>query len=191
MPGRIFLEIADIANEQYGYVTPADVRERDIDPMNLVRMAGRGTLERRATGVYRLPLTPPGPLDAYMEAVLWPHGVRGVLGSETALELYELSDVNPAKIHIVVPPGYRVRRALPATYRIHREQLDRVDVTAFEGIPIVTAARAIRQAAADHIGPALIAQAIDHGQRNGNLTRREAAQLRRELSVARGSGARR
>lgn len=191
MPGRAFLEIADIANEQYGYITPADAREHDIDPMNLVRMAERGTLERRATGVYRLPLTPPGPLDAYMEAVLWPQGLRGVLASETALDLYELSDVSPATIHIAIPPEHRVRREVPETYRIRHELLDPDDVTLFEGIPIVTPARAIRQAAADHLGPALIAQAIDHGERNGRLTRREATELRRELGVVRGVGVRR
>ena len=191
MPGRVFLQIADIANEQHGFVTPEDARERDIDPMNLVRMAERGALERRATGLYRLTLTPPGPLDAYMEAVLWPRGVRGVLAAETALDLYELGDVNPAKIHITVPPEHRVRRQVPEMFRIHHERLDPDDVTVFEGIPIVTPARAIRQAAAAHLGPALIAQAIDQGERNGRLTRRQAAELRGELGVARGSGGRR
>lgn len=191
MPGKVYLEVADIATEQHGYVTPADAREHGINPMNLVRMAQRGTLERRATGVYRLLLTPPGPLDAYVEAVLWPQGVRGVLAAETALDLYELSDVNPTKIHIVIPPEHRVRRAVPAAYRVRHELLDPDDVTAFEGLPIVTPARAIRQAAADHLGPALIAQAIDQGEQNGRVTRRLATELRRELGVTRGSGVRR
>lgn len=191
MPGKVYLEVAGIAAEQHGYVTPADARDHGIDPMNLVRMAQRGTLERRATGVYRLPLTPPGPLDAYMEAVLWPQAARGVLAAETALDLYELSDVNPTRIHIAIPPEHRVRRAVPATYRLRQELLDPGDVTVFEGLPIVTPARAIRQAASDHLGPALIAQAIDQGEHNGRLTRRQATQLQRELGVARGTGVRR
>lgn len=191
MPGKVYLEVADIAAEQHGYVTPADAREHGIDPMNLVRMAQRGMLERRATGVYRLPLIPSGPLDAYMEAVLWPQGVRGVLAAATALDLYELSDVNPTKIHIVVPPEHRVRRAVPRTYRIRHELLDPGDVTAFEGLPVVIPARAIQQAAADHLGPALIAQAIDQGEQNGRLTGRQATELRRELGVPRGSRVRR
>ncbi|HKO27522.1 MAG TPA: hypothetical protein VJU80_08710, partial [Solirubrobacteraceae bacterium] len=60
-----------------------------------VRMFQRGHLERRATGVYRLRLTPASSLDAYMEAVSGP-GVRGVLSHETGLDLYGLSDVNLA-----------------------------------------------------------------------------------------------
>jgi predicted transcriptional regulator of viral defense system len=192
MPGAVYTELADLANEQYGFLTPDDARERDIDPVNLVRMFQRGHLERRATGVYRMRLVPASSLDAYMEAVLWPgRGVRGVLSHETALDLYGLSDVNPAKIDVTLPRAHRIRREVPASYRIHHEDLTRDNVTAFEGIPIVTPARAIRQAAATKLGPALIGQAIDHGERDGRLTRREADELRRELDVRRSNGVRR
>ncbi|WP_028065614.1 type IV toxin-antitoxin system AbiEi family antitoxin domain-containing protein [Solirubrobacter soli] len=192
MPGAVFTELVEVANEQYGFLTPEDARELDIDPINLVRMFERGHLERRSTGVYRMRLTPPSPLDAYMEATLWPgRGVRGVLSDETALDLYGLSDVNPAKIDVTVPRAHRIRRKIPSVYRIHHEDLPDSDVTLFEGIPIVTPARAIRQAHASHVGPALVSQAIDQGERNGRLTRREAGELRNELGVKRGTGVRR
>jgi predicted transcriptional regulator of viral defense system len=192
VPGRVFTELAEIAGDQHGFVTTDDARAHGIAPINLSRMAQRDVLERRATGVYRLPLTPPGPLDAYAEATLWPQrGVRGILGGETALDLYEMGDVNPTKIHLTLPTGYRVRRPVPAAYRLHHQDLDPATVTLFDGIPIVTPAQAVRQAAAAHLGDALIAQAIDDGERNGRLTRREAAQLHRELGVRRGPGMRR
>jgi predicted transcriptional regulator of viral defense system len=188
----VFAQVAAIAGDNHGYVTTDDARAEGIAPINLVRMAQREVLERRATGLYRLPLIPPGPLDSYVEATLWPQrGVRGVLAEETALDLHELSDVNPAKIHIVLPIGYRVRRDVPAAYQLHYEDLDEVDVTLFEGIPIVTPIKAIRQAAAAHLGDALVAQAIDHGERNGRLARKQAVQLRRELRLPRGTGFRR
>jgi predicted transcriptional regulator of viral defense system len=192
VPGGVFTELAEVANEQYGFLTPEDARERDIDPINLVRMFQRGHLERRATGVYRMRLTPPSRLDAYMEAVLWPgRGVRGVLSHETALDLYGLSDVNPAKIDLTLPRVHRIRREVPAWYRIHHEDLADGDISSFEGIPIVTPARAIRQAHAANLGPALVGQAIDQGERDGRLTRRAADELRRELDVGRGTGVRR
>jgi predicted transcriptional regulator of viral defense system len=191
MPGTVYTELAELANEQFGFLTPDDARERDIDPINLVRMFQRGHLERRATGVYRMRLTPASSLDAYMEAVLWPgRGVRGVLSHETALDLYGLSDVNPAKIDVTLPQAHRIRRDVPASYRIHHEDLAGGDVTAFDGIPIVAPARAIRQVHAANLGPALVGQAIDHGERDGRLTRREADELRRELDVERGIGVR-
>ncbi len=192
MPGAVYTDLAEIANEQYGFLTPEDARERDIDPMNLVRMFQRGHLERRATGVYRLRLTPPSRFDAYMEAVLWPgRGMRGVLSHDTALDLYGLSDVSAAKIDLTLPQAYRIRRAIPASYRVHHEDLASDDVTSFEGIPIVTPARAIRQVHAAHLGPALVGQAIDNGERDGRLARREANALRRELGVEPGIGVRR
>jgi predicted transcriptional regulator of viral defense system len=44
-----------------------------------------------------------------MLAALWPAG-RGVLSHDTALELHELCDVNPEKIHLTVPADYQPRR---------------------------------------------------------------------------------
>lgn len=191
MPGSIYATLAEVANEQHGFITPSDAREIGIDPINLVRMAERGQLERRGNGVYRFPLFPSGRLDPYMEATLWPRAVEGVLSHETALDLFELSDVHPAKIHITVPQAHRVRRNSPAQYEIHREDLAREQVTRHEGIPIVTPTHAIRQAYRTHLSPALVAQAIDHGERNGQLTLRQASGLRREMSLPPGEGARR
>ena len=82
---------------------------------------------------------------------------------------------------VTVPRSHRTRRAVPAQYVIHRQDLDSGDVTSHEGIPIVTAARAIRDAHASHLGPALIRQAIDDGERLGKLSQSAAAELRQEL----------
>lgn len=191
MPGRAYTQLAEVASERYGFVTPDDARELGIDPMNLVRMAERGQIERRGTGLYRFPLTPVSRLDPYMEATLWPRGARGILSHETALELYELSDVHPAKIHITVPRGYRVRREVPSMYLLHHEDLEADRIALHEGIEVVTPAHAIRQAHEAHLGPALIEQAIDQGERSGRLTKRQAGELRRELGVRRGGGTRR
>lgn len=159
--------------------------------MNLVRMAERGQIERRGTGLYRFPLTPASRLDTYMEATLWPRGVRGVLSHETALELYELSEVHPAKIHVTLPRLYRVRREVPPAFLLHHEDLEPHQVTLHEGIGVVTPEHAIRQAHEAHLGAALIGQAIDQGRQNGRLTTGQASGLRRELGVRRGSETRR
>jgi predicted transcriptional regulator of viral defense system len=191
MPGKIYNLLAPLANDAHGFITPDDAREAGINPINLVRMAERGQLERRANGLYRFPLFPAGPFDAYMEAALWPRGVEGVISHETALELYDLSDVHPRRIHITVPTTHRINREAPAAYRIHHEDLARKDVGRLEGIPIVTAERAIRQVAGTGLGPALVAQAVDHGEQNGRLTGRQAKRLRDDLGLVAGKGARR
>jgi predicted transcriptional regulator of viral defense system len=178
MPRHAFATVAEIAAVQHGYVTQQAARAAGVAATTLARMAERGTLVRASHGVYRVPLIPVGPLDQYMEATLWPRGVRGTLSHETALDLYDLSDVSPAKIHITVPRAHRVQRAVPALYVVHRADLRDDEITAFEGIPIVTPARAVLDAHAASLGPALIAQAIDDGQRRGVFDREQAAQLR-------------
>ena len=53
MPGAVFTELAEVAGEQYGFLTPEDARELDIDPINLVRMFQRAIwsgAQRACTG---------------------------------------------------------------------------------------------------------------------------------------------
>src|SRR5215218_4964557 len=135
MPGRIFTTLLDQAQQQYGFLTPEDARELGIDPTQLRLMAARHTLERRGRGLYRMPMVPPTNLDAYMEAVLWT-GRRGALSHETALDLYDLCDVNPSAIHLTVPRDFRTRKETPKSYQLHRGDFDQTDLRWHEGIPI-------------------------------------------------------
>jgi predicted transcriptional regulator of viral defense system len=191
MPGNIYAVLAEFAGERHGFVTPDDARDLGVNPMNLVRLAERGQIERRGNGVYRFPLVPPSSFDAYMEATLWPRTHAGILSHQTALSIYDLSDVNPSKIHITLPRSHRVRRTIPASYRLHHEDLEPKQVTRVEGIPIVTPDHAIRQTHRAHLGAALVAQAIDHGERSGRLTRQQAKSLWNETGVNPGDGSRR
>src|SRR5580704_831275 len=136
MPGRSFTTLLDHAQRQYGYLTPEDARKLGVDPTQLRLMAARHTLEHLGHGLYRMPMVPVTQLDAYMEAILWT-GRRGVLSHETALDLYELCDVNPSAIHLAVPSGFRTRKTVPEIYRLHRFDLDPGEVGSHEGIPIV------------------------------------------------------
>jgi predicted transcriptional regulator of viral defense system len=181
MPGTVYDAVFKLGADNYGFVTQDQARELGIPAQRLVVLEDRDLLERRRQGLYRVVALPVSPLDAYMEATLWPIGVRGVLADETALELHELSDVNPAKIHIIVPRSHRTRRVVPAQYALHHRDLDFAEITTHEGIPIVTPARAIRDAHASRLGPALVRQAIDDGQRSGKLSRSLAIELREEL----------
>lgn len=193
MPGRVYSPLLEFATDQYGFVSTDDARRLDISPRRLKLLAERGSLTRIARGLYRFPaeVVPISPLDQYMEATLWPGG-RGVISHETALAVYELSDVNPSKVHVTVPRGYRMRsREVPAVFAFHRADLAEVELARFEGIPIVTPQRAIRDAHAGHLGPALIGQAIDDGERKGLLAPAQAKVMREELGLTAGVGMRR
>jgi hypothetical protein len=120
-----------------------------------------------------------------MEAALWPQvrrpGTQGTVSHESALVIYGLSDVSPAKVHITLPREIRIRRAIPQHLILHYADLEPQDVKQLEGVPVTTAARAIRDVHAAHLGPALVGQAIADGRRTGHLTMDEAEQLEHEL----------
>ncbi len=168
--------LLDHAQQQYGYLTPADARALDIDPTQLRLMAARHTLEHLGHGLYRMPMVPVTQLDAYMEAVLWTSRL-GVLSHETALDLHELCDVNPSAIHITVPSGFRTRKAVPEIYRLHPFELDSAEVGWHEGIPIVTPERAILGGIEQALGWQLVDQAIDTARARGLITKAAARRL--------------
>lgn len=170
MPGRSYMALLDVANGQYGYVTADDARALGIDPAQLRLMHHREVLNRPARGLYRFPSVPTTALDQYMEATLWPR-TPSVLSHETALDLHDLCDVNPARIHLTVPPGYRLRRDLPAMYELHLRALDASDISSHEGIPIVTVRRAILDGIEARLGGQLINQAVATAERRGLLGR--------------------
>jgi predicted transcriptional regulator of viral defense system len=159
--------LLDRAFDQYGFITADDARSLGVDPQRLVDMERRETLERVARGLYRFKVIPQTGREHLMEAVLWPRRARGVLSHDTALELHDLCDINPTKIHITVPRAYRINREVPATYAIHHRDLANADQTLVEGIPAVTPVVSIEDAIDTHVDPKLIDQAIDTAQRRG------------------------
>lgn len=183
MPGEMFSAVYEIAADQAGYLTAAQAREAGVDPMALVMMERRQTLERVSRGVYRLVQFPHGQLAEYMEAALWPIGTRGVISHESALALYGISEANPAKIHVTVPAGYRVRRQAPRRLKLHHADLPDADHTVFEGIPVTTIGRTIRDCQASYVGADLLSQAIVDAERIGLMSRREAKRLRTTLNA--------
>jgi predicted transcriptional regulator of viral defense system len=180
MPGKRYNEIFDLAAEQYGYVTTADVHDLGIDIRRLSDLKKRGQADHPAVGLYRLNAIPATRWDPYMAAALWHHGL-GVVSHETALDLYDVSDVNPAKIHVSIPRTPRLTRTPPPAYVVHREALAPHETTRLEGVPIVTLEKAIRQCARANLRPDLLRQAIENGRRTGKLRSGQADTLRAEL----------
>jgi predicted transcriptional regulator of viral defense system len=185
VPTDRFAELAEIAVDQHGLFGLADARAVGYADNTIAQMARRGRLERVSQGVYRIPFLSPGRLGAYMAAALWPVSVRGVLSRHTALDLWEVGDVNPEKIHITVPRAHRPQRHVPTAYIIHREDLSDAEVTAIEGVPVVTLERAVRECAKAHLAPDLLEQAVRHGRERGLLGAEQAVALIGELGLDR------
>lgn len=183
MPGKVFTRVLELAQERHGYLVPDDLREIGLKPRRLNDYYDRGQAEKVGYGIYRIKLVPHDDAGEYMLAVLWPDG-RGVLSHETALDLHELCDVNPTRIHVTVPKNYRMTRNAPDRYRFIRQDIPREDIERLDGLPIVTPKRAIQQAIDDHLRSGLIEQAIDTARNRGLLRRADADALRRAQAEA-------
>ena len=73
-----------------------------------------------------------------------------------------------------------VRRAIPKNYTVHERALAADDLTNFEGIPVVTARRAILDGIERHLDARLLDQAVDTAQRRGLLLAHELDSIEEE-----------
>ncbi|MDR1295598.1 MAG: type IV toxin-antitoxin system AbiEi family antitoxin domain-containing protein [Bifidobacteriaceae bacterium] len=173
----------DIAVEQYGYVTTRNAHDLGIPTVELGKLAARGRLQRVSQGLYRFAEWPVSANDALMEAVLWTRDPRAALSHDTALEAYDLSDINPDKIHVTIPVREKTlrRRDMRASLVVHYENLADDQIGWWESIPAVTVATAIDQCIASQVRPDLVLQAIDAARRQGRIDQATAGRQRRQV----------
>lgn len=147
MPSTRMDELYALAEMRDGLLTSQEARAAGIADSVLVRLAQRGRLERVSRGVYRISHYPADRLAQYREAVLWAQASGGpasvLISHETALLLYGISDVNPARIHITVPVTARLRRERPKWITIHHAGVTPGEINEYEGIPVTSVERTI------------------------------------------------
>ena len=102
-------------------------------------------------------------------------GDRGA--HETALALHEISDVNPARYHVTVPVGRRIRRSGNDRHVGHVQRLRLDQVGWWNLMRIATPTAAIEQCLAEGTPSYLLRQAIERGARTGAVRRDDVARL--------------
>ena len=172
--------LVEIAAYQHGFFTSAQAVESGIARANVRQMAARGTLEKRFNGLYRIPSFPYSENSDHAEAALWANG-KGVIIDESALELWNLSDVNPKTIHIGIPKSYRIQKKIPSNYEVRKVDLVPQDIDEVTGIPTLIPKLAINRSIKNFLRSDLAEQAIDQALHRGYLTKREEARLRVQL----------
>jgi predicted transcriptional regulator of viral defense system len=175
--------LREAALDQYGYVTTAQALEANVSSASLGMMVRRGRLEKAARGLYRVSQTPATQYDPFMKAVLWTGFPEACLGHDSALDAWEISDILPDRIHVVVAARRRIVREVPHDYVIHREDLPSDQVTWWQGIPTVTPATAIRQCLESGVPTYLIRQAIERSAREGLVLAPAREELTREMEA--------
>ncbi len=190
MPRTRMDELVAIAEGHDGLLTSREARVAGIQDSVLVRLAQRGRLERMSRGVYRIAHYPADRLAQYREAVLWAKASQGpvhiALSHETALLLYGISDANPARVSLTVPPSARLRRVCPGWIAIHRANLAPEEIGEHEGMPVTTVERSIMDVLTATHGTDFARRSVTDALREGLVSKAAANRLRRSIAQVAG-----
>ena len=156
-------QLYSIAEAQGGYFTAAQAREAGFSYERLSDHRKTGRFERVVHGIYRLVQFPSSRFEDLYVAWLRT-GPKSAISHESALALYDLSDVIPRAIHVTVPRTASRRRK---GIRLHTNRLGPDDVTRREGLPVTTPARTVADVASAGLSEDRVRQAIQQALRRG------------------------
>ncbi len=130
-----------LAGSQHGYFTAAQALSVGYSYQAQKFHADRGNWQRVDRGLFRLPDWPVSDQDHLVRWSLWAAGAA-VVSHESALAQHSLGDVNPARLHLTVPPGFR--RQDPAVV-LHRAALRPAEIEDRDGFRVTTPVRALAE----------------------------------------------
>lgn len=160
--------LLSIASVQAGYFTASQALDAGYSYQAQRHNVIAGNWIRVDRGIFRLPEWPVGPHEDLVRWTLWSRS-KGVISHLSALSVYELGDVNPARIHLTVPRSFR-KKAKGVV--LHKIDLPRDDVQGHEGFAVTTPMRSILDAAADGLEIDQLARAIEDALEQGLVTKK-------------------
>src|SRR5664280_3435056 len=117
----------EIAEAQEGFFTTKQAKAAGFAENTHPYHVQVGNWIREYRGIYRLALFPIAEHPDLVKWALWSRNrdevTEGVYSHQTALSLYELSDLNPAKLHLTVPTNFRRNSNIPGIVVLHYRDL--------------------------------------------------------------------
>ncbi len=159
----------EFAEEQAGYFTAAQAHQAGYSWERLTNSVKSGKFLRIAAGVYRLSQFPHHPHEDLFYTWL-STGPNSVISHESALAYYDLSDVLPSEIHVIVPRTASRRRE---NIHLHTNRLAPDEVITRGGLRVTTMARTIADVASSGLAEELVRQAIQEALRQGRVSKSE------------------
>lgn len=168
----------ELAADQGGYFTAKQAIAAGYADNTHPFHVKAGNWIRECRGVYRLAKFPQGDHPDMILWWLWSRdrsdAPQGTYSHETVLSFYDLSDINPPKLHMTVPPDFRRNSPTPAILILHRGTIHKEDMTLTQGFRITTPLKAIadllvaRTVQMDHM-----AQAVKQAFQRGLITQEQ------------------
>ena len=174
-----------VAEGQQGYFTSKQAAEAGYQLGSQAHHVKSGNWTRVERGIYRLTRFPQSSEEQLVIYALWSRNragePEGVYSHQTALSIHELSDLNPAKLHMTVPAAFRRTAKTPNVLVLHRANLNQTDIEPRQGFAVTRPLRTIADlAAAESTSRDIVEQALIEGRRHGVITARELSELGRK-----------
>jgi predicted transcriptional regulator of viral defense system len=176
----------EIAEGQEGFFTTKQAKAAGFAENTHPYHVQVGNWIREHRGIYRLALFPVAEHPDLVKWALWSRNrnevTEGVYSHQTALSLYELSDLNPAKLHMTVPTHFRRNSAIPGILVLHFADLADEDVQTAQGFKRTRPLRTILDLIeADTVERAFLRQALGQALDRGLINRHQIKSVK--LSV--------
>ena len=171
-------QLFEAAEGQQGFFTAKQARAAGFAENTHPYHVRAGNWIREHRGIYRLALFP---LAEHPDLVKWSQWsknrnevIEGVYSHQTALSLHELSDLNPARLHMTVPTHFRRSSVIPRILSLHYADLAANDVQAAPGFRYTRPLRTILDLIeADTVERPFLRQALRQAVQRGLITRSE------------------
>lgn len=169
-------KLFEIADRQQGFFTAAQAKECGYYDSHFRRYLSRGEWIRMNRGLYRLSRYPVSDRPDLIEWSLWSRNkqgeIQGVFSHETALDLYELCDIMPAKLHLTVPRHFRKSVSIPSVLRLHYVDLEAKDWVEQQGYRVTTPTKTLLDLAETRqLSDDLLKQAVVEARKKGILSK--------------------
>jgi hypothetical protein len=168
----------DLAEQQQGFFTTKQAKAAGFAENTHPYHVHAGNWIREHRGIYRLALFPTPDRPDLVLWSLWSRNrkeeTEGVYSHQTALSLHELSDLNPAKLHMTVPALFRRNSELPGIVVLHYADLPANDIQAGPGYEFTRPLRTILDLIeAGTVERTFIRQALQQAVDRGLITRQQ------------------
>jgi len=173
----------DIADRQQGFFTTKQAKAAGFAENTHPYHVQVGNWIREHRGIYRLALYPATDRPYLVLWALWSRNrneeIEGVYSHHTVLSFYNLSDLNPAKLHMTVPTDFRRNSEIPGILVLHYADLPESDIQVAQGFKLTRPLRAILDLIeAGTVERNFIRQAIRQAVDRGLITRQQVRNAR-------------
>jgi len=168
----------EIADSQQGYFTAKQAEECGFYASHFSRYVSSGRWIKEQRGIYRLAHYSVTERPELVLWMLWSRSkggaIQGTWSHETALDIYELSDVMPAKMHMTVPMGFRKSVPIPKLLVLHRAELSASEIRVQQGYRVTTPLRTLQDILAEgSLSREFVVQAIQEALQRGLVSRQD------------------